>query len=229
MPLNIKELRAKSGFTQAELAERLEVTRQTIINWEKGQSRPDGDELRRLALAFEVDVSEIKVAEVSAGPPPIPLYDGVISAGYGLEVNEDPVTGPTDMIYPGTWVKGANAAMRVHGDSMFPEYRPGSMVALRMIHDYPTEIIWGEVHVVETQENRLIRAIHQSEKGDDFFDMICLNPGVDNKGRTKYPVKTYPWKKIRRIFKVLATFDYKSGAGGVFIIKEREAENVISL
>lgn len=77
MPLNIKELRAKSGFTQAELAERLEVTRQTIINWEKGQSKPDADELRRLALAMDVEVSEITltVDREKSDADKIPFYD----------------------------------------------------------------------------------------------------------------------------------------------------------
>ena len=35
----IKDLRKKNGFTQEELAARLNVVRQTVSKWEKGVSR----------------------------------------------------------------------------------------------------------------------------------------------------------------------------------------------
>ena len=35
---NIKTIRKNKGFTQAELAIRLHVTRQTVSKWEKGTS-----------------------------------------------------------------------------------------------------------------------------------------------------------------------------------------------
>jgi len=38
---NVKTLRKNKGITQEELAARLNVVRQTISKWEKGQSVPD--------------------------------------------------------------------------------------------------------------------------------------------------------------------------------------------
>lgn len=42
---NIKEIRLKSGMSQEEFAERIGVSRQTVINWEKGKSLPSVEKI----------------------------------------------------------------------------------------------------------------------------------------------------------------------------------------
>ncbi|MBR5868601.1 MAG: helix-turn-helix domain-containing protein [Clostridia bacterium] len=54
---NIRNLRAARGMTQAQLADRLHVVRQTVSKWEKGLSVPDADLLSRLAEALDTTVS----------------------------------------------------------------------------------------------------------------------------------------------------------------------------
>lgn len=56
---NIKALRKNKGFTQDELANRLNVVRQTVSKWEKGYSVPDAEMLQRIAEVFETDVSQL--------------------------------------------------------------------------------------------------------------------------------------------------------------------------
>ena len=56
---NLKTLRKNKGITQEELAARLNVVRQTISKWEKGQSVPDAEMLVKLAEIFEVSVSQL--------------------------------------------------------------------------------------------------------------------------------------------------------------------------
>lgn len=56
---NLKSIRKAKGFTQDELAIRLNVVRQTISKWEKGLSVPDAEMLIRIAQIFEVSVSEL--------------------------------------------------------------------------------------------------------------------------------------------------------------------------
>ena len=56
---NLKTLCKNKGITQEELAARLNVVRQTISKWEKGQSVPDSEMLVRLAEIFEVPVSQL--------------------------------------------------------------------------------------------------------------------------------------------------------------------------
>ena len=56
---NIKSLRKNKGYTQEELAARINVVRQTVSKWEKGLSVPDAEALQRLADVLEVDVKEL--------------------------------------------------------------------------------------------------------------------------------------------------------------------------
>lgn len=56
---NIKALRKNKGFTQDELASRLNVVRQTVSKWEKGYSVPDAEMLQKMAEIFETDVSQL--------------------------------------------------------------------------------------------------------------------------------------------------------------------------
>lgn len=56
---NLKQLRKNKGFTQEELADRLNVVRQTVSKWEKGYSVPDAEMLKKIADIFETDVSKL--------------------------------------------------------------------------------------------------------------------------------------------------------------------------
>ena len=56
---NLKILRTQKGMSQEELADRLNVVRQTVSKWEKGLSVPDSEMLIRIAEVFEVSVGEL--------------------------------------------------------------------------------------------------------------------------------------------------------------------------
>lgn len=61
---NLKTLRKQKGFTQDELALKVNVVRQTISKWEKGLSVPDADALQKLAQVLDVEVSQLLGAEI---------------------------------------------------------------------------------------------------------------------------------------------------------------------
>ena len=42
----ILELRKKNGFSQEQLGEKINVTRQTISNWELGETSPNPEQLK---------------------------------------------------------------------------------------------------------------------------------------------------------------------------------------
>lgn len=56
---NIKNARKNKGYTQEELAIRLNVVRQTVGKWEKGLSVPDADLLEKMANILETDVATL--------------------------------------------------------------------------------------------------------------------------------------------------------------------------
>lgn len=54
--MRLKELRIKSGLTQNEIATKLGVSGQTILNWESGIYEPKINHLIQLADLFHVSV-----------------------------------------------------------------------------------------------------------------------------------------------------------------------------
>lgn len=58
-------LRKKALLSQEQLAERLNVTRQTISKWELGQSKPDMDKLKEISKLFEIDIETLTNDEIS--------------------------------------------------------------------------------------------------------------------------------------------------------------------
>ena len=66
---NIKAIRKSKGLSQQDLADKLNVVRQTVSKWEKGLSVPDSDLLIVLSEALETPVSTLlgeTVAEIEA-------------------------------------------------------------------------------------------------------------------------------------------------------------------
>ncbi len=55
----IKTIRKQKGYSQEEVAGRLNVVRQTVSKWEKGLSVPDADMLVKLAELYEVSVADL--------------------------------------------------------------------------------------------------------------------------------------------------------------------------
>ncbi len=59
----IKELREKNDLTQAELAERLDVTFQAVSKWENGKNIPNMQILKKISKEFKIDIYEIITGE----------------------------------------------------------------------------------------------------------------------------------------------------------------------
>ena len=54
---NLKAVRKAKGYTQEELAIKLNVVRQTVSKWEKGLSVPDADVISRIEDVLDTKVS----------------------------------------------------------------------------------------------------------------------------------------------------------------------------
>ncbi len=56
---NIRKYREQKKASQEEMAQALNVTRQTVSSWETGRTEPDLDTLHRIAQYLEVTVEEL--------------------------------------------------------------------------------------------------------------------------------------------------------------------------
>jgi len=55
----IKKYRTEKGMTQDQLAEKLNVTRQAVSNWETGKTQPSLETLTAMATHFGISVEEL--------------------------------------------------------------------------------------------------------------------------------------------------------------------------
>ena len=56
---NLKLLRKKEGLTQEELAEKLNVSRQSVTKWESGNAIPDIEKIKEIAYIFLISVDSL--------------------------------------------------------------------------------------------------------------------------------------------------------------------------
>lgn len=56
---NILKLRKKNGFSQEQLGEKVDVTRQTISNWELDETAPNPSQLKLLSKVLKVSIDEL--------------------------------------------------------------------------------------------------------------------------------------------------------------------------
>ena len=53
------ELRKKKGLSQEEVAEKLNVTRQSVSKWETDESKPDFDKIVPICELYEITTNEL--------------------------------------------------------------------------------------------------------------------------------------------------------------------------
>lgn len=57
--LTLKQLRLLAGFSQREVANELNLSIQSVIRWERGDSRPKDENIEKLASLYNVSILEI--------------------------------------------------------------------------------------------------------------------------------------------------------------------------
>mgnify|MGYP001289012124 FL=1 len=59
--LSLEALRINAGMTQQDVADKLGVSRQTVMKWESGVTRPKELVIYALAKLYDVDIDAIRV------------------------------------------------------------------------------------------------------------------------------------------------------------------------
>lgn len=84
-------LRKQKGFSQEELANRLNVSRQTISKWEVGESTPDLENLVAISELFEVSLDEL-VLDKEKEVQPQPAAEETAKADLYTDLKEHVLT-----------------------------------------------------------------------------------------------------------------------------------------
>lgn len=81
------ELRKQRGFSQEELAGKLNVSRQTISKWEVGDSTPDMEKLMAISDLFDISLDELV-----SGKAPVVTKDSQTSSSMAQILEEKILT-----------------------------------------------------------------------------------------------------------------------------------------
>lgn len=71
---NIYRLRTEKNMSQGDLADALEVSRQSVSKWENNSAVPELDKLKKLSQLFGVTLDELVGNETAPTPPPVIQY-----------------------------------------------------------------------------------------------------------------------------------------------------------
>lgn len=84
-------LRAKKGWSQEQLAERLFVTRQAVSRWETGETVPNTETLQALSALFDVSINTLlgSPRQLVCQCCGMPLEDAILSRETDGTLNED--------------------------------------------------------------------------------------------------------------------------------------------
>ena len=177
----IQEIRTQRGMTQEALAERINISKSSISEWEACKRVPRMETLRKIADALGVDVWEIigfNDVEFTPVKDGVPLPSNVrpISALHrqrvpliGSVAAGEPIYAPEELgVYVDSPVD-ADAALTIHGDSMEPTYRDGDIVYIKCRPEVPE----GAVAVVFLDNEATLKHVYFRKTG---LTLISDNP-----------------------------------------------------
>lgn len=67
MAITLKAARVNAGLTQAEAAEKMNVTKEIISNWERGRSFPNVVAIKKIEEAYGIPYADIIFLPVDNG------------------------------------------------------------------------------------------------------------------------------------------------------------------
>lgn len=171
----IKEYRSYNGWTQAELAKKINVSQQTIGSWEVGRAEPNSEALKTLSTLFGISVDQLlgqkdfsNEVEISGAIPEeytIPILGRIAaSAPAGLvsdyegEISIQPSSikryGRKDIF-----------ALRVLGDSMNRIIPEGAIAIIHKTCDWED----GDICAVTINgDDATLKQVHKTERGIKF-------------------------------------------------------------
>lgn len=159
---NIRYLRKQSGYSQEQLARKLNVTQGSVSQWENDISTPDTGTLAQLAQLFVVPLDfflsteprrELDSIRISRNAVPIL---GAIPCGK-LNASDQNPDGYAD-IPDGV---RADFALRCQGDSMTPTFIDGDLALIRQ----QPEVENGQIAAVNVDGETTLKRVYIHQSG----------------------------------------------------------------
>lgn len=193
----VRQILADNNINLALLADKLGITPQGLQSRLKTKNFKSGY-LAEITDALGKDIFGNSTAVTLTNQP---IIDLTICAGngIGLEGDENKV-----IEYVAIPAFNGCTGLSVYGESMLPNYKPGDVVFVRRIND-KTDIDYGRPYLIITKEDRLLKNIYQSKKGDDYLRLCAANTELNQAGERIYPDRDIRTDNIIYLYKVVGS------------------------
>ena len=108
--------------------------------------------------------------------PGVPYYAVDFLAGFDLVMNDQTAKPDGYISFP--HIRGARAWVDISGKSMSPLIDPGDVIAIKPVADWPTNILYGEVYALVTDQYRTVKRIRKSDR-EGWIRLVPENPDYD--------------------------------------------------
>lgn len=207
----LKKLFNEGKLKKSPFARASGISRNTLDWWLKGKSSPTLEDAKKLSdVLSTLPLDDTNYQGEGEAPTPkkgnlralpndlIPFYDAAAVGGQALLADQTPISVPAEYINPGTWLRSATGSLRVYGNSMFPKYPAGSIIAFK--ENKSGVIIWGEDYVIELEDRRIVKRLEKSEI-KEHIKAVSYNVNKDNK--YIYDPIDIPMTAVKRLYMVL--------------------------
>jgi transcriptional regulator with XRE-family HTH domain len=219
----LTKLRSGHG-NKSQVAKRIGISPQLLGQYEQGRQLPKIDFYKKWKTAYGEDLIEMigetnvsheteKLTQVEENRrsnvkkkhlDKIPFYDAAVVGGSSMLADQDPILQPAEYIDPGDLLRGATGTLRVYGQSMFPKYPSGCIIAFK--NSTSNVIVWGEDYVIELSDRRIVKRVVKSQEKD------CIKAVSYNTSNDKYvfdPIDI-PKTEIKRLYIVLGKVEMEA-------------------
>lgn len=197
----IQTLIAEKKVKKTAFAQKMGISRNTLDSWIKEITSPDQKDVKKMSeILSELpdEMTEKAGRIVSLNKELIPFYDAAAVGGQALLADQTPVSEPVEYINPGSWLRGATGSLRVYGNSMFPKYPAGSIIAFK--ESKSGVIIWGEDYVIELEDRRIVKRLEKSEIKDH---VKAVSYNINGNNKYMYDPIDIPMHAVKRLYMVL--------------------------
>jgi len=194
-------------FPVAEISERLKVDKGNLSSYLNNKKSVSNNFIEKFATEFNLNIDDFNddtendlLDTTQSGK--IPFYEDSLMMGGNSDTAEmSGVSVHNEMIDAGDWFRDATGAMRVHGNSMYPNYPSGCIVAFKQVNDVVL-LLYGQDYMIETSEYRVIKRVQKSSRPDSLL-LCSYNDEKDSRNCYVHENFDVPLDKITRIFRIL--------------------------
>ena len=167
---NIRYFRKQKGYSQEQLARKLNIKQASVSNWESGKTQPDMKYLIELARIFETTTDALlsdeprrELDSIRVIRNAVPIL-GAIPCGK-LNISDQNPDGYADL------PDGIRAdfALRCQGDSMTPTFIDGDLVLIRS----QPEVETGQIAAVNIDDETTLKRVYRHPDG---LHLVADNP-----------------------------------------------------